>query len=177
MQSEALIEHELYCVFKDAINEGIRVENSSVTGIEPQFRVAKGEIADLVVTVEGLYGRKETLLVLEIKRRPRTVTPYATGVKQALKYAKGLNAWFFAVCDGWFMLLFRSIVNKLIGAYGVEISKHYARNLLAGLIEYHWKEKSDYLNKLPKAPDLFYLTETLLPSLTKIGVNVSEWRR
>jgi len=175
-QSEARIEHELYRVFKDAIIEGVRFDNYSVIDIEPQFRVGKGEIADLVVTVEGLYGRKEILIVLEVKRRPKTVTPYATGVKQALQYAKSLNAWFFAVCDGWFMLPFRSVVNKLVGAYAVEMSIYYAQNFLAGLIEYHWKEKSDYLNKLPRAPDSFYLNETLLPSLNKIQVNVSEWR-
>lgn len=138
--------------------------------IEPQFRVAKGELADLVVTVEGLYGRKEVLLVLEVKRRPKTVTPYITGVRQALKYAEGLNAWFFAVCDGWFMLLFKSVVNKLVGAYGVKMSKHYAHNLLAGLIEYRGREKSDYLNQLPNALDTFYLTQTLFPSFAKTGI-------
>ena len=176
-QSEARIEHELYCVFKDAIIEEIRFENYSVIDIEPQFRVANGEIADLVIIMEGPYRRKVALLVLEVKRRPKTVTPYATGVKQALKYAKALNAWFFAVCDGWFMLLFRNVGNKLVGAYGVEMNKDYAQNLLTGLIEYSFKEKSNYLSMLAKAPDFFYLTKTLFPSLTKIGVNISEWRR
>ena len=177
VQSEARIERDFYCIFKDAIIEGITLNSYSVIGIEPQLRLAKREIADLVIIAEAPYKRKEVLLVLEVKRRPKTVTSYITGVKQALKYAKALDALFFAVCDDWFMLPFRSIINKLVGGYGVEMNKYYAQNLLYGLIEYISKEKSDYLNNLPKAPDPFYLTEKLFPSpaFTKLGVNTSKW--
>ena len=167
--SEAHIEHELYRIFKDAIIDGIKVDNYSVLDIAPQFRAAEGK-ADLVVTLEAPYARKEVLLVIEAKGRPKTVKPYKTGVVQATRYAEELRAWFFAVCDGWFMLLFKTVVNKLVGAYGVEMSKGYARNLLAGLIEYRGKDKSEYLKKLPKAPNSFYLRQKLFPLLTKIGI-------
>lgn len=143
------------------------MSTNSVVEIEPQSRVAKGEIADLIVTVEGPYKKKDVLLVLEVKKRPKTVTPYITGFRQVLKYAQSLNAWFFAVCDGWFMLVARSVINKLIGTYGVELNKNYARNLLSGLIEYHWKEKSNYLNQLPGPPNPFYLKQVLFLSLAK----------
>lgn len=167
--SEVLLQHELYRVFKDAIIDGIEINNYSVVDIEPQLRIAKGAIADLVVTIRGLY-RPEVLLVLEVKRRPDTVRPYITGVKQARRYAEELGAWFYAVCDGWFMLLVKSTTNKLIGAYGVDINKHYARNLLLGLIEYYYSVKSDYLNKLKKNPDPVTLKRKIFPKFIKIGI-------
>jgi len=176
---EARVKAELYRIFKDAIDEGIVPEsvslvadNYSVVDVEPELRVAKGKIADLVVTVKPPYGRKEALLVLEVKKRTFRVSTYLSGVKQATEYAEGLGAWFFAVCDGWFMLLFRSVVNELVGAYGVEMSKDYAQNLLAGLIEYRRRERSECLNRLPRAPDPEFLREKIFPALTRGGITV-----
>ena len=177
---EARVKAELYRIFKDAINEGIVPEsvslvgadNYSVVDVEPELRVAKGKIADLVVTVKPPYGREEVLLVLEVKKRTFRVSTYLSGAKQATEYAEGLGAWFFAVCDGWFMLLFRSVVNELVGAYGVEMSKDYAQNLLAGLIEYRQRERSERLNQLPRAPDPSFLREKLFPAFTRGGISV-----
>lgn len=176
---EARVKAELYRIFKDAINEGIVPESVSlvagsysVVDVEPELRVAKGKIADLVVTVKPPYGREEALLVLEVKKRTFRVSTYLSGAKQASQYAEGLGAWFFAVCDGWFMLLFRSVVNELVGAYGVEMSKDYAQNLLAGLIEYRQRERSERLNQLPRAPDPSFLREKLFPALTRRGISV-----
>jgi len=178
---EARVKAELYRIFKDAINEGIvpesvslvETENSySVVDVEPELRVAKGKIADLVVTVKPPYGREEALLVLEVKKRTFRVSTYLSGAKQASQYAEGLGAWFFAVCDGWFMLLFRSVVNELVGAYGVEMSKDYAQNILAVLIEYRRRERSECLSQLPRAPDPGFLREKLFPALTRGGISV-----
>lgn len=165
---EAEIQYELYHILREVVGSGLgrEINGYQVTKVIPEVSADDGR-ADLVVVgkQKDRYG-EDKLLVIEVKRRAtRDVRPYKTGTKKAWAYAKSLNARYFAVCDGWFMLLFRSY-GVFIGAYEVEWSFSYATNLLRALV-------TGCFGDLPKHRDKTLIEQRLIPLLTGIGISLT----
>lgn len=119
------------------------------------------------------YGRSaQPFLVIEVKVRAynKPGPSMAKAVKRALNYASSLGATvtpFFAVYDGWELMIFKNVTPYLIGAYGSIRDEDQAGNLLLGLEEFSYKSKRDLLNALPKHADPDFLLKRIMPSIAK----------
>jgi hypothetical protein len=131
------------------------------------------ERADLVVFASK-YGRVvEPFLVIEVKVRAldRPGPSTANAVGRAQSYANKLNpalTLFYAVYDGWTLLVFRDVPPYLIKACGAISDQYQAGFLLKGLEEYSYRNKSDSPDTLPKHPDPVFLAKCIMPSVAKV---------
>jgi len=172
-EREAYLSFEFYRLLTDAISKGLVYEDTKCKFKEviPEFPV-DAKRADLVVFATKYGGKVQPFLVVEVKMRAyeRPGPSIRTALKRALSYAKELDATFtpfFAVYDGWELLVFRNITPYLIGAYAAIKDEYQARHLLLGLEEFSYKDKGDLLNKLPKHADPDFLLKRVMPSIAK----------
>lgn len=171
---EAPIRADLYCAFKDAFKGKVRVLDYEFNHLAVEYPTGLKRKADLVIMANYLKGPPSPFLVIEVKRRVKHPgRSLANATKQARLYAEELKCRFFAVYDGWLMLVFENIPEFLITACKVEVNGTFARNLLVGLVEYAQKgvRIDTTLQKLPKPPDSYFLIETILPPIAKIFVS------
>ena len=172
-EKEACISFELYRLLRNAISRGLVYEDSKCEfrDVIPEFSIGEKR-ADLIVFVTK-YGRSiQPFLVVEVKARVyyRPGLSMAKAVKRALSYATELRATpmpFFAVYDGWELMIFRDVTPYLIGVYGSINDQDQAKNLLLGLEEFSYKTKKDLLNALPKHMDRDFLIKRVMPTVAK----------
>lgn len=169
---EAHISFELYRLLTNAISAGLIYQGSECQFKEviPEFPIGEKR-ADLVIFASK-YGKLKPFLVIEIKARvyQRPSRSMASAVKRALEYATGLDRTltpFFAVYNGWELMVFKARPPYLIGAYGSIRDQYQARNLLLGLEEFSYTNKRELLSNLPKHPDRDSLLKRVLPSVAK----------
>jgi hypothetical protein len=170
-EKEAYISFELYRLLRNAVSKGLIYEDSNCMFKEviPEFPIGK-ERADLVVFVTKSSSRVQPFLVIEVKIRAyaRPGPSVAKATKRVLQYATELGATvtpFFAVNDGWQLLIFKNIHPYLVGAYGSINDEYHAKNLLLGLEEFSYKNKRNLLNTLPKHADPDFLLKRIMPSV------------
>jgi hypothetical protein len=171
---EAYIQRELYRVAKEAVPQSqFQESKSSAEAVIPEMPMlinGKKKWADLVVFARS-YSSRSTLLVVECKERPLTTfeRTYASAAQQARAYAKTLGAKYFAVYDGWLLLVFRDISPYLIGIFNAEIDRtltaQMVSDLFVGLMEYNYYNRSDRLARLPKVLDPTLAKRRILPSI------------
>jgi len=162
------------CILRDAVSRGLVYEDSRCEFKEviPEFKIGE-ERADLVVFATKYGGRTvQPFLVIEVKMRAYKIPgpSMAKAVKRALYYAKGLDAPvtpFFAVYDGWELLIFRDIDPYLVGVYSSIKDEDQARDFLLGLEEFYSKSRRDLLNRLPTHIDPDFLFKRMMPSIAK----------
>jgi len=172
-EKEAYLSFEFYHILKNTVSSGLMYEGSRTEFKEviPELQIGE-ERADLVVFASK-YGRSlEPFLVIETKVRAydRPGPSMANGVKKALHYATRLNATlapFFAVHNGWELMVFRNTPPYLVGAYGSIKDENQARNLLVGLGEFSYTNKKELLARLSKHPDQDFLIRRVMPSVAK----------
>jgi len=173
-EQESYIQFELYRVLKEYILKVSKniFERSIFDmpnfkweknfGVYPEVRV-NGEWIDLLVAIDD-----DPFLVIETKKRYKNETNSIS--KKVLKtnsYAKKIGARYYAVCNGWILLLF-SIYDYpyFLGVYGVEFSEAFAKNLLLGLAKFYFgKRETDIFSNLPKVPDRFDLEKKIIPAV------------
>lgn len=137
----------------------------------PEVPIGQGK-ADLVLAGKN-YGRTAILLVVEFKQRPLTTfgPSYASAARQAWHYAEKVGSRFYAVYDGWVLLLFQTYPPYLIGVYNAELDKELTdsmlREFLLGLMEYISRNQSQRFNGLPRPRDPVLLKRRVLPSIAK----------
>jgi hypothetical protein len=172
-EKEVYIAFELYRIIKDAISQRLVYDKSGCEFREviPEFPVGERR-ADLTVFATKYGGRIEPFLVIEVKRRAydRPGPSMARAVRRASSYAEGLGATitpFFAVYDGWELMVFRHIDPYLVGAYGAIKDAYKAGEFLKGLEEFSYTGKKDLLSALPKHPDPDFLLKRITPSVIK----------
>jgi len=163
---------EFYRVSKDALSRStFQAARASLEAVLPEVPF-DDKRADLVI-VGRYYDQRAVLLVVECKQRPLTSfgRSYGNAAKQAWHYAKKLNSQFFAVYDGWLIFIFRLQHPYLVGVYNAELEKELtdsmAAELLVGLMEYQYSNKSERLTRLPKPRDPELLKQRILPSIAK----------
>lgn len=171
---EAHIRADLYCVFKNAfkkrvsLNAGVPPPKYEFKDIAIQYPTGlpgKRKYADLVVIANVPLSH---FLVIEVKRRGKYPgRSLKSATRQAETYAEKLNCPFFAVTDGFIMIVFWRVPEYLIGACKVEMTEIFATNLLRGLVEYYEKRTRTMLRELPKPPDPYFLFERLLTPIAK----------
>jgi hypothetical protein len=174
-RKEAYISCELYRLFKNAISAGLTYQETrcEFKDAVPEFSV-NSDRADLVIFASRYgSGRVEPFLVIEVRVRAlyRPGRSIANAVSRARYYAKKLStnpAFPFVAYDGWTLLAFRNISPYLIKVCGSIADQYKARDLLVGLEEYSYRGKSDLLDRLPKHPDLEFLTRRVMPSVAKV---------
>ncbi|RLI99120.1 MAG: hypothetical protein DRP00_00130 [Candidatus Aenigmatarchaeota archaeon] len=172
-EREAYISYELYRLLRNAIIRRLVYEDSRCEFKEvlPEFPVGDKR-ADLVVFATRYGGATQPFLVIEVKVRAyaRPGPSMAKAVKRARTYAVNLGATptpFFAVYDGWELMVFRNISPYLIGVYGAIKDEYQARNLLLGLEEFSYKGEREILDKLPKHADPDFLIKRILPFIAR----------
>jgi len=158
-EKEACVSFELYRFLCNAISHGLTYQDSRCEFKEviPEFPVGE-ERADLVVFAARLGGAIQPFLVIEVKARAyeRPGPSIAKAMKRALSYATNLGAPispFFAVYDGWELMLFRNISPYLIDVYSSITNEDQGKNLLLGLEEFYYRSKKDLLHALPEQAD------------------------
>mgnify|MGYP001141015722 CR=1 FL=1 len=110
---------------------------------------------------------------MECKQRPLTAfgRSYANATRQAWSYSKDLDSAFFAIYDGWLILVFRRTPPYLIGVYNAELQTEltdsFASDLFIGLMEYSYRNKSERLSRLPRPRDPELLKKRILPSVAR----------
>jgi hypothetical protein len=180
-EKEAYISYELYRLLRNAISGGLVYEDSKCEFKEviPEFPV-DDKRADLVVFATRYSRYPQPFLVIEVKVRAyaRPGPSMAKAVKRARTYAVNLGETitpFFAVYDGWELIVFRNISPYLIGVYGAIKDEYQARNFLLGLEEFSYKNKREILGRLPKHADPNFLIKRVLPSVAReLAKNPSE---
>ena len=174
-EQESYIRAELYRVLKDAIKDipltdELRLHGRKFWDVFPEFQV-NGMRADLVVAAGSQEERTEPFLVIETKKR--ILTAYAGAscaikTKQVKIYNDKIGAPYYAICNGWILLLFnRARYPYFLGAYGVKMEKAYALDLLMGLVKYSSNYSMERLNSLPKVPDSRFLKKIILPRIAE----------
>jgi len=173
-ERESYISFELYCLLRSAILGGLIYEDSKCEFKEviPEYPIGDKR-ADLVVFATRYSKHIEPFLVIEVKRRvyARPGLSIAMAIKRALSYARAMRVAitpFFAVYNGWELLIFRDITPYLIGAYAAICDRDQAKNLLLGLEEFAYKSKREILEKLPKHRDPGFLLKRVMPSIVKV---------
>jgi len=172
-KKEAFISFELYRLLRNTILVGLTYQESKCTFKEviPEFPV-DGERADLAVFASRYDRAVEPFSVIEVKVRAldRPGPSMASAVKRALAYARKLSRTgiFFVAYDGWTLLAFRDVPSYLVKACGTIADQNEAGDLLKGLEEYSYRNKSDSLNSLPRHPDTEFLLKRILPSVAKV---------
>jgi len=165
---EARIRADLYCAFKSAFKGKISVSGYEFNDLAIEYPTDLKKKADLVVMANYHQGPPSPFLVIEVKRRVKhSGRSLANATKQAEIYAEKLNCRYFAVTDGFIMLLFNRTREYLINACKVEMTEMFTRNLLCGLVEYSEKLEKTILRQLPKPPDCYFLVETVLPPIAR----------
>ena len=184
-KQEAYLKSELYRVLKNYMlttQKGILYRDIlDLTGLkwERHFDVISelsinGKRPDLLVTVD-----EEPFFVIETKKRMKNeVYSAATYVVRAYRYAKKLRANYYMICNGWLSFILCDFYPYLIGVYGVELNKNFAKYLLLGLIKFHHKRESDIFSQLPSVPDKYDVEKKYIPSiirsLSKVDNRISE---
>jgi len=170
---EAYISYELYRLLRNVITRGLVYEDSRCEFKEvlPEFPVGDKR-ADLVVFATKYSRAPQPFLVIEVKVRAyaRPGPSMAKAVKRARTYAVNLGATltpFFAVYDGWELMVFRDIPPYLIGVYGAIKDEYQARDFLLGLEEFSYKGERELLDRLPKHADPDFLIKRILPSIAR----------
>jgi len=168
---EAYIASELYRALKNSLRYiGKHRSGWVLKDVIPEYPVGDKK-ADLVVV--GALGRHlSPLLVVEIKQRvfTRIGPSYVSAAKQAMSYARQLDSKYFAVYDGWILLLFSTIYPYLLGAYHIPVDKldeSLAKDLLEGLLDLSYSRKRDMLDRLPRFSDVDFLRRKVLPFLAR----------
>jgi len=172
-EKEAYTSFELYRLLRSAISHGLTYEDSRCEFKEviPEFPIGE-ERADLIVFATRLGGPIQPFLVIEVKMRAyeRPGPSLAKAVRRASSYATNLDmplTAFFAVYDGWELMVFKNITPYLIGIYGAIKDEDQAKNLLLGLEEFFFKGKKDLLDTLPKHMDRDFLFKRIVPSIAR----------
>lgn len=174
-EREYYLQFELYRILKEYILSTLKdFLQRKITEIldfklERQFNIypevpIDSERIDLLITID-----EKPFLVIETKKRfKRESYSIAAKVVKTNSYAKKIKARYYAICNGWTLLLF-SLYDYpyLLGTYGVELSEAFAKNLLLGLVKYHHKKDKDVLSLLPKVPDRFNLEKNIIPAIIR----------
>ena len=182
IEREFFIQFELYRILKgfvlDHSRSKLRDENWADKIKDVFVEVpTDGDRADMVVTIED----DRPLLIIETKRRTKSKEGWSISRKvvQAINYAKKLGSRYYAICNGWILLLFNLYKYPyLLGIYGVNINYDYARNLLVGIAKYYYEgeydKNMDILNFLPRVPDYFDVEKKIIPAIAKLYHSIND---
>ena len=169
---EPYISYDFYRVAKSALSYASYQPNGWVLNeVLPEVSAVEGRV-DLVI-IGKQYQRDRILLIVECKQRVfnRPGPSYASATEQGWRYAKKLDSRFFLIYDGWMLLAFQRINPYLVGSYSAEIdnelNQDFVTNLLVGLMEFEYSNKTERLSRLPKIRDPDFLEKKILPSISK----------
>jgi len=177
-EEESYLKAELYRILKDAIGSGFSVEPYKFIAVLPEVPV-DDEKADLVVFTD--MGVPKPFLIIETKRRTfdKPGVSLANAVKKTREvYVKKLEGRFYAVWDGWIMLIFKEAYPFLVDACNAEVgdlTAEFGRTLLEGLADMSYRGDAKRLSQLPRIRDPAFVRRKIFPSVAKYFAQ--EWLR
>jgi len=134
---EAVIHFELYRLLMNVISTKYDLFPVKYVWVHPEYSPTTGMSADLVVDAD-MGGKIVHFLVIEVKRKTRFgLTPFSDEARQqAMRYAETLQAPYYAVTDGFSLLLLKNPA-KEIGKYRIRLDETVIEKFLRELSEYH----------------------------------------
>lgn len=197
MESEAPISYELYRICRNAIEADAscrsiipqenfgqpRSDGKSLLSSErfwfkhiiPECRVSPKHIPDLLITVEE-SGIFRPFILFECKRRPisRPGRSYAAAFyTQGMRYSHYLGMQYFAVYDGWVIILGTRSYPYLLGMFDAQIERTLTPSLIRDLLravrglELSNPGYLEALKLLSRPADPKLLSQQVLPSIAR----------
>ncbi len=174
-ERESHVHFELYRLLKNSISQRPTYNNTKCTFVDviPEYPMGKDR-ADLVVFVSRYTGTKEPFLVVEVKKRvyTRVGQSAATALSRVLYYAEQISSSFLfaAVYDGWSLLVFRKVHPYLIIGSGSIVNETQVTNLLLGLEEHSYTNRTELLSRLPKYPDPAFFSKQVFKATARVFI-------
>jgi hypothetical protein len=143
--------------------------------IIPECRVSPKHIPDLLITVEE-HGVFRPFILFECKRRPisRPGPSYAAAFyTQGMRYSHYLGMQYFAVYDGWVIILGTRSYPYLLGIFDAQIERTLTPNLIRDLLravrglELSNHEYLESLKHAARPADPKLLSQQVLPSIAR----------
>jgi|GEM_PF-2532642 len=134
---EAVIHFELYRLLMNIISTKYYLFPVKYVWVHPEYSPTTGISVDLVVDAD-ISGKIVHFLVIEVKRKTRFgLSPFSDEAKQqAMRYAEVLQAPYYAVTDGFSLLLFK-YPDMEVGRYTIRLDEMIIEKFLRELSEYH----------------------------------------
>jgi hypothetical protein len=149
--------------------------NFRLVHVIPEFRISPKDRVDLLITVEESKNLRPFFL-FECKRRPfqKPGPSYAKAIhRQAMRYAHALALQYYAVFDGWVIILGKRSYPFLLGIFDALIGDTLTPNLIRSILaSVHDLENSKPLQleslihtSRPRDPE--FLSRQVLPFIAK----------
>lgn len=177
---ESYIHHEVYRVFKNAINIGIIYKKDSweekFIEILPEVKLSEKERVDLLIYSSKQSFSPEPRLVIEIKKRVFTNPgiSFAKIAKKTGRYAERLGINHYIVYDGYYWFLFSQSDPYLLKVLTIEkdkkLQESFATNVLLAIAEISYTSDRTYFQQLVtrySLEDKQFVKIKILPALAK----------
>ena len=150
---EAVIHFELYRLLMNIISTKYDFSPIKYVWVHPEYVTNLGSPVDLVVDAK-VEDKTLHFLVIEVKRKTKLgLEPFSDEAKQqAMRYAEILQAPYYAVTDGFNLLLFKN-PDKEVGKYRIRLDETVIEKFLKELAEYHIGKRDRLDLPATKCPD------------------------